>query len=146
MSFKKTLCKIQNSVVQFPCIRSDDVVFRSDAHLSKHHPSGRRELSVWMFLCVQKLRTVLNCIRPNILATRLDAFHYSTSKRISLQNTDMGRQLQPSGRRGYSVQTLSLIRQVVQKTFNRLNVRLHGLDAQALIWKLCAVEVLPFGR
>jgi len=31
MCFKKTVCKIQDSEVQFPCIRLDDVVFRSDA-------------------------------------------------------------------------------------------------------------------
>jgi len=33
------------------------------------------------------------------------------------------------------VRTLSLIRQVVHTNFNRLNVSLYGLDAQALIWK-----------
>jgi hypothetical protein len=33
------------------------------------------------------------------------------------------------------VQMLSLIRQVVQKKFNSLDVSLYGLDAQALIWK-----------
>lgn len=40
MSFKKTLCKILNSVVQFPCIYPDDVFF----------PSGRSSIkasSVW---------------------------------------------------------------------------------------------------
>jgi hypothetical protein len=36
---------------------------------------------------------------------------------------------------------LSLIRQVVHTKFNRSDVSLHGLDAQALIWKLCAAEV-----
>jgi len=34
------MCKILNSVVQFPCIRPDDVFFLPDAHLSKHHPYG----------------------------------------------------------------------------------------------------------
>jgi hypothetical protein len=87
MSFKKTLCKIQNSVVQFPYIR------------------------------------------PDVSATRPDAFQCSTSKRISFQNTDMGRQLQLFERCGYYVWTLSLIRQVVQKKFNSPDVRLHGLDA-----------------
>jgi len=55
MSFKKTLCKILNSVVQFPYIRLDNVVFRLDAHLSNHHPSGQRDLSFWTSLYVQKL-------------------------------------------------------------------------------------------
>jgi hypothetical protein len=58
MSFKKTLYKVQNSVVQFLCIRPDDLVFRLDAHLSKHHPFGRRELSVRTSLYVKKLRTI----------------------------------------------------------------------------------------
>jgi hypothetical protein len=108
--------------VQFPCIRPDDVVFRPDAHLSKHHPSGQRKLSVQTSLCVQKLRTVQDCIRPNVLANRLaaiqssrriqcsstsvrttwqyrqDAIQCSTSYRVSVSDIDMGRQLQPSGR------------------------------------------------
>jgi hypothetical protein len=33
------------------------------------------------------------------------------------------------------VRTLSLIRQVEHTNFNRLDVNLHGPDAQALIWK-----------
>jgi len=40
---------------------------------------------------------------------------------------------QPSGRRGYSIWTLSLIRQVVQKMFNRLDVSLHYSDAHTLL-------------
>jgi hypothetical protein len=51
MSFKKTLCKIQNSVVQFPCIRPNDVEFRPGIHMSKHHPSKWQDLSVRTFLC-----------------------------------------------------------------------------------------------
>jgi hypothetical protein len=129
MSFKKTLCKIQNSVVQFPCIRSVDVVFRPNSHLSKHHPSGRRELSVLTSLCVQKLQIVLGCILPNVSTTRPDAFQCLTSKMIYFQNTDMGRQLQPSEQRGYSVRRLSLIRQVMQKMFNCPDVKLHGPNA-----------------
>jgi hypothetical protein len=46
----------------------------------------------------------------------------------------MGRQLQ-------TVQTLSLIRQVVQKMFNRPNVSLQCPDAQTFLWKLRAAEV-----
>jgi hypothetical protein len=99
----------------------------------KYHSSGRRELFVRTSFCVQMLQTTLDYIRPNISTTRPDAFQCSTSQKISFQNTDIGRQLQPSGRRGYSIQTLSLIRQVMQKMFNRPDVRLHGPDAQALI-------------
>jgi hypothetical protein len=82
ISLKKTLCKIQNNTVQFPCIRPDDVVFRPDAHLSRHHLFGRRELFVRTPLCVQNLRTVLGCIRPNVLATCTGAFQCSTATTI----------------------------------------------------------------
>jgi len=69
------------------------MIFRPDAQLSKHHSSGRRELSIQTFLCVEKLRTVLACIRPNVSAARLDATQCSINYEISFQNTDMGRQL-----------------------------------------------------
>jgi hypothetical protein len=105
----------------------------SERSYVKYHPSGRRELSVRTSFCVQKLQTTLDYIRPEVSATRPDAFQCSTSQKISFQNTDIGRQLPPSGCRGYSVQTLSLIRQVMQKIFNRRNIRLYGLDAQTLI-------------
>jgi hypothetical protein len=62
----------------------------------KHHSSGRRELSVQTFLCVKKLWTVLACIRPNLSAARPNDTQCSSSYRISFQNTDMGRSLQPS--------------------------------------------------
>jgi hypothetical protein len=58
----------------------------------------------------------------------------------------MGRQLQSSERCGIPVRTLSLIRQVMQKKFNHPDVRLHGPDAQTLLWKLCAAEVQSSGR
>jgi hypothetical protein len=63
----------------------------------KKHPSGLRDLSVRTPIYIQKLRTVPGCIRSDISATRPDAFQCSTSKMISFPNTDMGRQLQPSG-------------------------------------------------
>jgi hypothetical protein len=83
---------------RIPYIRPDDVIFHPDPQLSKHHPSGRRELSVRTFLCVKKLRTVPSCIRLNVSLTRLDTVQCSTSYGISFQNTDMGKQLQSSGR------------------------------------------------
>jgi len=112
----------------------------------KHHPSRRWEFSIWTFLYVKKIRTVPGCIRPDVSATRPDVFQCSTIKMISFQNTDMERQLQLSRRCSVPIRTLSLIRKVVQKTFNSSNVRLHGSDAQALIWELRAIEVQPFGR
>jgi hypothetical protein len=44
------------------------------------------------------------------------------------------------------VRTLSLIRQDMQKIYNRLDVSLHYPDAQSLLWKLRAAEVQPSGR
>jgi hypothetical protein len=58
---------------QIPCIRPDDVISRLDTQLSKHHPSGRRELSIRTFLYAEKLQTVPSCIRLDVLATRLEA-------------------------------------------------------------------------
>jgi len=82
----------------------------------------------------------------DVSATCPDAFKCSTSKKISFPNIDMGRQLQPSGRRDYFVQTLSLIRQVMHKILNQPDVSLHYPDAQSLLWKLRAAEVQQFGR
>jgi hypothetical protein len=53
----------------------------------------------------------------------------------------MGRQLQLFGRCNYSIRTLSLIGQDVQKIYNRLDVSLHYPDTQSLLWKLRAAEV-----
>jgi hypothetical protein len=77
---------------------------------------------------------------------RPDAIQCSTSNRVSVSDTDIGRQLQSSGQCGIPVRTLSLIRQVVQKKFNRPDVRLHGPDTQTLLWKLRAAKVQPSGR
>jgi hypothetical protein len=67
----------------------------------KHHPSGRRKLSVRTFPCVEKFRTALACICPDDSPARPDDTLCTTSFSISFQNTDMGRSLQPSGRRGF---------------------------------------------
>jgi len=49
------------------------MIFRPDAQLSKHHLSERRELSVWTFLCVEKIQTVPTCFHPDVSAARSDA-------------------------------------------------------------------------
>jgi hypothetical protein len=57
MCFKKTLCIIQDSEVQFFCIRPDDVVFRPDASQSSNiRPDDENFLSGL----------------PSVSATRLD--------------------------------------------------------------------------
>jgi hypothetical protein len=120
---------------RIPCNRPDDVIFRPDAQLSKLHSSGRRELSVWTFLCVEMLRTAPGCILLNVSA--------NTSGRLSM--FDKSKDVFPKHKYGkiaaivqtmcVPVRKLSLIRQVVHIKFNHLDVSLHGSDAQALIWK-----------
>jgi hypothetical protein len=78
---------------------------------------------VRMPINVQKIRTVQGCISPDFEATRPNAHQSSTRNRISFSNTNMGRQLHPSGQQGNTVQMLSLIRKDVEKNCNRLVVR-----------------------
>jgi len=65
-------------ILVFQCICLDDVIFRPDSQLSKHHPSGQREYSVRTFLCVENLRTVPTSIR-------LDAVIYKESRAFKVQ-------------------------------------------------------------
>jgi hypothetical protein len=57
------------------------------------------------------------------MATRLHAHQSSTKNLISFIDTDMGRQLHPSGQQGNTVRTLSLIRQDMEENCNLLDVR-----------------------
>jgi hypothetical protein len=74
-------------------------------------------------ISVQKFRTVQGYIRLDVAAMRPDTYQSSTRNQISFSDTDMGRQLQPSGQQDNTVRTLSLIRLDVEKNCNRLNVR-----------------------
>jgi hypothetical protein len=127
-------CYIQSlhfsSVLQEDCVEFKIVKFKSLVSVWTMWYSVRTLIyqtsSIWTTrfsvrtpICVQKLRTVPSCICLDVSTTRSDVLQCSTSKGISFPNTDMGRQLQPSGRCGYSIRTLSLIRQVVQKMFKR---------------------------
>jgi hypothetical protein len=74
MYFKKTMCRIQDNEVQVPCIRLDDVIFRSDAHqclqtsnCSRLHPSERNGKSSDHFSEFEK-NPAFKCIRPNGVA------------------------------------------------------------------------------
>jgi hypothetical protein len=71
---------------------------------------------------------------------RSDASRCSTSKRISFADTDMGRQLQPSGHQVYTVRMLSLIRQEVEKNSNRPDVKATPSGRHSLLWKLRTIE------
>jgi hypothetical protein len=112
----------------------------------KQHLSGRRGYSVRTPISVQKLRTVQDCICSDISATRPDDIQCSTRKRISFTDTDMGRELHPSGRLVYTVWTLSLIRQDVKKNCNRPDVKTTPFECQSLLWKLRSAEVQPSGH
>jgi hypothetical protein len=147
----------------FSKFKEDSVQFlsekKSDPKLPSRRPSHASKRP--------SMSTVQACIRPDISTTRPDALQSSrriqsssasvrmtwqyhpdasqcsTSKRISFTNTDMGRQLQPSGRQVYIVCTLSLIRQDVEKNCNRSDVRATPSGRQSLLWKLRATEVQP---
>jgi hypothetical protein len=114
--------------------------------ISQQHPSGRRGNTVRTPINVQKLRIVQGCIHPDVSATFLDAHQCSTRNRISFSNTDIGRQLHPSGRQVYTVWMLSLIRQDVEKNCNRLDVKATPSGHQSLLWKFCAAYVQPSGH
>jgi hypothetical protein len=115
-------------------------------HQSGRHgiPSGRSSVKSIIHLDDEKFLSECPSMSKSfelfsVASIRISQQHVWTSfivrqvKKISFQNTDMERQLQPSERRGYSVRKLSLTRQVVQKMFNRPDIRLHGPDVQALI-------------
>jgi hypothetical protein len=130
-----------------------------------NHASGRPSVSRRFELFKLASVRMCACIRPNVLATRPNALQSSrkiqrssasvrttwqyrpdisqclTSKRISFADTDMGRQLQPSIRQVYTVWTLSLIRQDVEKNCNHPDVRAKPSRRQSLLWKLSATEV-----
>jgi hypothetical protein len=107
----------------------------------KQHLSERRSYSVRTPICVQKIQTVQGCIHSDVSTTRPNAIQYSTSKRTSFVDTNMGRQLQPFGRQVYIVRTLSLVRQDVEKICNRSDGRNTPSGRQSLLWKLCAAEM-----
>jgi hypothetical protein len=91
--------------------------------ISQQHSSGRRGNTVWTPISVHKFWTIQGCIHPDVLATCTDVHQCSIRNQISFTDTDIGRQLHPFGRQVYTVQTLSLIRQDVEKNCNRPDVR-----------------------
>jgi hypothetical protein len=157
----KILCKFQLWKVRF--------LVSVRTLISQQHPSERRGNTVWTPINVDKIRTVQGCIRPDVMATHPDALQSSRgiqhssasiwttwqyrldtnqgSTRISFSFADiyMGRQLHPSGWHGYTVQTLSLIRQDVEKNCN-CGRQGNTVRTRSLLWYLRAVAVQSFGR
>jgi hypothetical protein len=101
LSAFKDSAQFTSQKIWFPASRSDDVSYRSDAQLSKASSVQTTRTFRLTFLCVEKLRTALACIRLDVLAARPDDSQCLTSLRISFQNRVMGRSLQPSGRRRF---------------------------------------------
>jgi hypothetical protein len=87
---KKILCRFQLREVGSH-ISSQMTQWSLQTLISQQHLLGWGGNTIRTPITVEKLRTAQGCICP-------DAFQCSTSKRISFQNTDMGRQLQLSGR------------------------------------------------
>jgi len=106
----------------------------------KQHPSRWPCYSVRTPIKVQKLRTVQGYIRSDVSATRPNTIQCSTRKRISFSDTDMGRQLQPSGRQVYTVRTLSLMRQDVEKICNRSDDRSTPSGCQSPYYGNCVQQ------
>jgi hypothetical protein len=153
-------------------IHPDDVVFHPDAHLSKHNPSGRRELFVQTPISVKKLQIVQDCIRSDVMANcpdalqssrrsqcssasvwttwlyRLDAIQCLTSIGVSASRHSYGKTTATVRTMCDPVRTMSSIRQVVHTKYNRPDVSLHGPDDQASYMKIACtsstVQTLAF--
>jgi hypothetical protein len=78
-------------------IRPDDVSYRPDARLTKHHLSGQHAFPSGPSTVSRSFYS--DCIRPDVSAARPDASQYSTSFRF-FPSSNIGRLIQPSGRCG----------------------------------------------
>jgi hypothetical protein len=153
-----------------PCICPDDVIFYPDPELSKHHPFGRRELSVWTFLYVQKLSKCSKLHPSGHLSNMSELLSVFDKLNNFFPKHRYGKTAATVRTMCVLVRMLSLIRQVVHTKFNHPHNSIHGPDAQALymkiacisstvwtsyflvrtfkalIWKLCAAKVQPSGQ
>jgi len=122
--FLEDCAQIPSQRNRIPCIRLDDVIFRLAARLSKHHSSGRLELFVWTFLCVENLRSI------SVFDRLKDFFpKHRYGKTVATVRTMC-----------VPVWMLSLIRQVVHTKFNRLDVRFHGPDALISFMEIACIS------
>jgi hypothetical protein len=129
---RKILCRFQ-----FREIGSHDSIPMTQSKRPDAHQSATYVWTRWQYRpdAHQCLET-LNCSSASAQTMWQycpDAIQCSTSNMVSVSDTNMGRQLQPFGRCGVPVWTQSLIRHVMQKKFNCLDVRLYGPDAQILV-------------
>jgi hypothetical protein len=149
--------------IRFPASRPDDVSYRPDAHQTKASSIWTKWISVWTFLCVEKLRTAPACIRPDDLAARPDDSQCS----IKLQDFIPKHRY---GKIAATVRTRSSIRQVSQfksrcpdASHHGSNPRVSNIEIACIrstvrttillvrtregsIWKLLVANVRPSGR
>jgi hypothetical protein len=130
--------------IRFPASRPDAQLFKAPAfqttchtvwmHISlKHHPSGRRELSVRTFPCVKKFRTAPACISPDVLATRPDDSQCSIKLRDFFPKHGYGKI-------AATVWTLSSIRQVSQFKSKRSDASQHGSDSRISDMEIACIK------
>jgi hypothetical protein len=98
--FLEDSAQIPSQRNRIPCIRPDDVIFCPDAPLSKHHPFGRPELSIGTSSVSRSFKLLQLASVWTFQQLVQTPLSVRSSYEISFQNTDMGRQLKPSGRCG----------------------------------------------
>jgi hypothetical protein len=147
---------IQSQRKRISCILPYDVIFRPDAQLSKHHPSGWWELSVRTFFYVENLRTVPACICPDFSATRPNDISVRQIERflsktqiwedncnrlddvysrldILLHKASRAYKVQPSRRQSSLSGCLSFMYENCVHQLNHPNTSLYGPDTQSLV-------------
>jgi hypothetical protein len=139
---------ISRQCCQIPCIRSDDVVFRLDAHRSSNICPDAQLSKASSVRTMRTFRPDLPLCREALNCSSLhpSGCFNSTSWRHSM--FDQLWDFFPKHRYGKiaatvltmwtPVRTLSSIRHVVHSKFRHPDDSLNGLDTQATIWKLNA--------
>jgi hypothetical protein len=125
---------------QIPYIRPDDLVIRPDAHQSSNIGSDDMVISFELPSVSRSFKLFkVTFVRTSQQHVRTP-FSVQKVKRFPSQK-HMGRQLQLFGWHVYTVQTIFLIRQDVEKNCNCPDVRATSSGRQSLLWKLHAAEV-----
>jgi len=165
--FQKILHNLQSQKIWFSVSRPDDMSYRPDTHLSKASSIRTTWITVWTFLCVEKLRTAPACIRPNNSAACPDDSQCSVKLQDFFPKHRYGKIPATVQTTWIPVQMRSSIRQVSQFKSRSLEASHHGSDtrasdmeiacirsavwktillvrtSEASIWKLIAADVRP---
>jgi hypothetical protein len=146
------------------------VSYRPDAHQTKASSVRTTWIPVRTFLCVEKLRTALACIRLDVSTTRSDDSQCSTKASDFLSNLQSGKIAATLRTTWIPVRTRYSLMQVRNSNSTVRTPAYHGPDArmtdieiacsrspvrtaillvrtcEAFIRKLLATDVRPFGR